>query len=105
MSILNKIKSFLFNSNPSNSNEDKASDLKHGLSISNDIKSVLEDEILPGLDINAEKFWHDFEKIIDKFSPTNRLLLEKREDIQKQIDAWHLERRVLRIIMKNTDLF
>ena len=93
MSILNKIKSFLFNSNPSNSNEDKASDLKHGLSISNDIKSVLEDEILPGLDINAEKFWHDFEKIIDKFSPTNRLLLEKREDIQKQIDTWHLERK------------
>ena len=67
MSILNKIKSFLFNSNPSNLDEDKASDLKHGLSISNDIKSVLEDEILPGLDISADKFWHDFEKIIDKF--------------------------------------
>ena len=93
MSILNKIKSFLSNKNPSDSNEDKASDLKHGLSISNDIKSVLEDEILPGLDINADQFWHDFEKIIDKFSPTNKLLLEKREDIQKQIDAWHLERK------------
>ena len=93
MSILNKIKSFLSNNNPSDSNEDKASDLKHGLSISNDIKSVLEDEILPGLDINADQFWHDFEKIIDKFSPTNKLLLEKREDIQKQIDAWHLERK------------
>ena len=53
----------------------------------------MEDEILPGLDINADKFWHDFEKIIDKFSPTNKLLLEKREDIQKQIDAWHLERK------------
>ena len=93
MSILNKIKSFLSNNNPSDSNEDKASDLKHGLSISNDIKSVLEDEILPGLDINADQFWHDFEKIIDKFTPTNKLLLEKREDIQKQIDAWHLERK------------
>ena len=93
MSILNKIKSFLSNNNPSDSNEDKASDLKHGLSISNDIESVLEDEILPGLDINADQFWHDFEKIIDKFSPTNKLLLEKREDIQKQIDAWHLERK------------
>ena len=93
MSILNKIKSFLSNNNSSDSNEDKASDLKHGLSISNDIKSVLEDEILPGLDINADQFWHDFEKIIDKFSPTNKLLLEKREDIQKQIDAWHLERK------------
>ena len=93
MSILNKIKSFLSNNNPSDSNEDKASDLKHGLSISNDIKSVLEDEILPGLDINADQFWHDFEKIIDKFAPTNKLLLEKREDIQKQIDAWHLERK------------
>ena len=56
MSILNKIKSFLFNSNPSNSNDDKASDLKHGLSISNDIKSVLEDEILPGLDLNFSAF-------------------------------------------------
>ena len=93
MSILNKIKSFLSNNNSSDSNEDKASDLKHGLSISNDIKSVLEDEILPGLDINADQFWHDFEKIIDKFAPTNKLLLEKREDIQKQIDAWHLERK------------
>jgi malate synthase len=93
MSILNKIKSFLSNNNPSDSNEDKASDLKHGLSISNDIKSVLEDEILPGLDINPDQFWHDFEKIIDKFSPANKLLLEKREDIQKQIDAWHLERK------------
>jgi malate synthase len=93
MSILNKIKSFLSSSNPSNSHEDKVFDLKHGLSISNDIKSVLEDEILLGLDINAEKFWHDFEKIIDKFSPINKLLLQKREDIQKQIDAWHLERK------------
>ena len=105
MSILNKIKSFLFNSNPSNSNEDKASDLKHGLSISNDIKYVLEDEILPGLEINAEKFWHDFEKIIDKFSPTNRYCLKKEKIFKNKLMLGILNERVLRIIMKNTDLF
>ena len=61
------------------------------LTISNDLKDFLEKEVLKGLDISKEHFWSSFEKIINEFSPRNKALLQKREDLQSQIDAWHIE--------------
>ena len=58
------------------------------------INSVLLDfvnlEIIPGTDINAESFWSKFDFAIHELAPVNKVLIEKRESIQKKIDQWHL---------------
>ena len=91
MDILNKIKSLFTNS--SQTVNDSQQDQESTLKISSDIKEVLENEILPGLDISAEEFWISFEKIIDNFSPRNKALLERRQEIQTLIDEWHISKR------------
>jgi malate synthase len=91
MDILNKIKSLFTNS--SQTVNDSQQDQESTLEISSDIKEVLENEILPGLDISAEEFWISFEKIIDNFSPRNKALLERRQEIQTLIDEWHISKR------------
>ena len=46
-----------------------------------------------GLNISKEHFWSSFETIVNEFSPRNRDLLEKRDDIQTNIDTWHIDRK------------
>lgn len=62
------------------------------LNISKHLKDFLENEVLDGLAISKEHFWSSFEEIVNEFSPRNKALLQK-EDIQTQIDNWHLERK------------
>jgi malate synthase len=54
------------------------------------LNHFLESEVLPGLDLSEELFWTSLENIINEFSPKNKKLLEIRESMQGQIDAWHL---------------
>ena len=63
------------------------------LTISNHLRDFLENEVLDGLDISKEHFWSSFEKIVNEFSPRNKALLQKREDIQSQIDSWHIDHK------------
>ena len=61
---------------------------KGSLSVSKTLEDFLTNEVLPGLDISSDHFWDSLEKIIDEFSPRNRDLLCKREDLQEKIDRW-----------------
>ena len=63
---------------------------KGSLSVSTDLEAFLKSEVLPGLDLTEDHFWTNLENIIDQFSPRNKKLLEARESMQEQIDAWHL---------------
>ena len=63
------------------------------LKVIKELDDLLEKEILPGLDVSKEKFWSSFNKIADEFVPLNNSLLEHREDLQKKIDKWHLDRK------------
>ena len=47
--------------------------------------------MLIGLDISKDHFWSSFEAIVNEFSPRNKDLLEKRDNIQAKIDSWHIE--------------
>ena len=89
MNIFTKLASFFNNKKTETkvSNTDSVS-----LTISNHLKDFLENEVLEGLDISKEYFWSSFEKIVNEFSPRNKALLQKRENIQSQIDNWHIER-------------
>ncbi len=63
---------------------------KGSLSVSTDLEKFLSTEVLPGLDLSEDDFWMSLENIVDEFSPRNKKLLELRESIQREIDAWHL---------------
>ena len=90
MSIFTKLASF-FNNQKSETKPHNSDSVP--LTISNHLKDFLENEVLEGLDISKEHFWSSFEKIVNEFSPRNKALLDKREDIQSQIDSWHLDRK------------
>ena len=63
------------------------------LQVAKQLEKLLAEEILPGLNINDEEFWDSFNHIVEEFVPRNKSLVEDREDLQKQIDQWHLDRR------------
>ena len=90
MNIFTKIINF-FNSPEDTNNSDTKND--RALTVNPILKDFLENEVLNGLDINASQFWNAFEKILEEFTPRNKELLDERESIQKQIDAWHIERK------------
>tara|TARA_B100000700_G_scaffold274769_1_gene320054 strand:+ start:1361 stop:3529 length:2169 start_codon:yes stop_codon:yes gene_type:complete len=50
-------------------------------------------EAIPGTNLESNKFWRDFDEAVHKLQPINKKLLEKRDEIQKKIDEWHLSRK------------
>jgi malate synthase len=66
---------------------------KFGLQIDSDLLNFLETDALPGTGVSAEQFWKGFDALVHVFGPKNRALLQKRADIQAQIDAWHIKHR------------
>jgi malate synthase len=65
---------------------------RHGLSIDARLVDFVQDRALPGTALEADKFWADFAALLNKFAPENAALLAKRENLQAQVDAWHIER-------------
>ena len=64
---------------------------KNDLDINSTLYEFVNNEILPGTDINSEDFWKKFGKVVHELAPINKALIQKREDIQKKIDVWHKE--------------
>ena len=62
----------------------------YDIKYSNELDEFLQNEVLPGLDISVDEFWKLTSEIITEFSDRNKSLLEKRKDIQKSINDWHL---------------
>ncbi len=62
---------------------------KNGLKISSTLFNFINNEALPGTNINPEDFWNKFSNIVHDLAPINKSLIEKREIIQKKIDDWH----------------
>ncbi len=63
------------------------------LKIDQDLYALVRDEIAPGTGIGTDTFWNAFDEIVKEFAPENRLLLEKRDSLQQQIDKWHLDHK------------
>ena len=90
MNIFTKLTSFFIPKKPKNSITQTNSS---SLVISKDLKDFIENEVLIGLDISKDHFWSSFETIVNEFSPRNKDLLQKRENIQAKIDTWHIDRK------------
>ncbi len=60
-----------------------------GLSVDRALYDLIEQEITPGSGVDAAAFWQAFADIHAELGPENRRLLETRDELQRQIDAWH----------------
>ncbi|CAA0112624.1 malate synthase G [Zhongshania aliphaticivorans] len=60
-----------------------------GLQIADVLYRLVNDEVAPGTGISPDNFWAAFAEILKDLAPKNRELLQKRENIQAQIDGWH----------------
>ena len=63
-----------------------------GLAIDARLATFLERDVLTPLGRDLGAFWQGFAALLADFAPRNRALLAKREALQAQIDAWHMER-------------
>src|SRR3979411_330152 len=49
-------------------------------------------EALPGTDIDPDSFWAGVDKVVTDLTPQNQSVLNTREEVQAQIDKWHRHR-------------
>ncbi len=63
-----------------------------GLSVAPILAHFVEAEALPGTGVTADVLWAGLADILARFAPVNRALLKKRDDLQAQIDTWHMAR-------------
>jgi len=63
------------------------------LQIKKELFELVKKEISPKTGITNKKFWTSLENILHENIKKNAELLKKRDHLQKQIDAWHIEHR------------
>ncbi len=61
----------------------------NNLQISRALYDFIDKEATPGSGITADHFWDSLAALIAEFSPKNKALLNKRDNLQAQIDDWH----------------
>ena len=59
------------------------------LNVDAELHALVKGEIAPGTGVDAEAVWRALGEIVRDLAPQNRRLLEKRDALQAQIDAWH----------------
>ncbi|MBO1518538.1 malate synthase G [Oceanisphaera pacifica] len=59
------------------------------LQVATVLHDLVVNEIIPGTGVEPAAFWSGMEQIVNDLAPKNRALLEKREQLQRQIDEWH----------------
>ncbi|MCJ2179491.1 malate synthase G [Novosphingobium album (ex Hu et al. 2023)] len=65
---------------------------RSGLRVAAGLAKFLEEQVLAPIGQDVDAFWNGFAALVADMAPKNRALLEKRDDLQAKIDAWHLER-------------
>jgi malate synthase len=66
---------------------------RDSLRVARPLAALIEEEILPGLPVDAAAFWSGYAALLGDLGPENRRLIERREALQRAIDDWHRERR------------
>jgi len=61
--------------------------------INESLYNFVNNEIAPDTGINVEHFWNQFINSANILSKKNKFLLNKRDEIQKQIDDWHINNK------------
>ena len=53
----------------------------NNLSVDKNLLNFINDEVIPGTNINNEKFWESFSEVVHSLAPKNKNLIQKREKI------------------------
>ena len=61
----------------------------NSLQISKALYDFIEKEATPDSGITPDHFWQSLAQIVAEFTPRNRELLQKRDDLQAKLDEWH----------------
>ncbi|MDB6181664.1 malate synthase G [Paracoccus fistulariae] len=65
---------------------------RQGLEVAQELAGFVEDRLLPGTGVDADRFWSGYAELLRDFAGENRDLLAHREALQSQIDNWHKAR-------------
>ena len=63
------------------------------LSVDENLVKFINDEVIPGTNVDVKKFWDSFSEVVNKLAPKNKSLIQKRAEIQKKIDEWHISKK------------
>jgi malate synthase len=62
-----------------------------GLTVARVLDDFVAGEVLAPLGIDSDEFWQGYAALVAEFAPRVRNLLDRRDDLQALVDAWHLE--------------
>ncbi|WP_370032254.1 malate synthase G [Qipengyuania mesophila] len=60
-----------------------------GIETDPQLAQFIEAEVLGPLGCDVDAFWQGFADLLGRFAPRNAALLQRRDELQTQIDAWH----------------
>jgi malate synthase len=63
------------------------------IQVAKNLYDFVNNEAIPGTGIDADKFWAEFDKIVNELAPRNRELLAKRATIQEKMNVWNREHK------------
>ncbi len=63
------------------------------LKVAKELYDFVNLQVIPDSGVTSEKFWLGFGDIIKDLAPKNKKLLQKRDEIQNKINAWHRENK------------
>jgi malate synthase len=64
-----------------------------GVQVARALYDFVNAEAIPGTGVAQAAFWQGLGALLRDLGPRNRALLDRRDTLQRQIDAWHLEQR------------
>ena len=67
--------------------------ISKSLTVDDTLHAFVEGELLPGTGVASDAFWAALEKVLADFTPRNAAMLQRRDELQAQIDGWWCERR------------
>ncbi|WP_339689435.1 malate synthase G [uncultured Parasphingorhabdus sp.] len=66
---------------------------QNGIQIARELFDFVNHRALPGTGLDGARFWAGLAELLGNFAPRNAELLAKRETLQAQIDAWHIDHK------------
>jgi len=76
-----------------------------GIQVAKNLYDFVNNEAIPGTGIDPDKFWAEFDKIVNELAPRNRELLAKRDAIQEKMDSWNREHKGKKLDMAEYKAF
>jgi len=66
---------------------------KNGLRVAEALARFVDERALPGSGVEPDTFWSGLAALVGEMAPRNAAFLDRREQVQAQIDAWHIRNR------------